>query len=465
MVLMYNQSGSLLWQALYNGPGNFTDKSTAMEIDAAGNVLVTGYSRGLGTDDDIATVKYSPSGQLEWTRRYNGAIDSIDRASAMAIDRQGNIIVTGFSKGSRAGHDIVTIKYNTAGDSLWTRRFSTAGTDEANTVTVDDSGNVFMAGFSGGQLIIIKYNPSGDQSWIAYYNGSNSYDIAVDITLDRSGNVLVLGKSDASLSYSDYATVKYSASGQMLWSARYNGPGSLTDTPVGIAADDSGNVYVTGTSVGDNQVEYDYATIKYSSTGVRRWVKRYDGDALNGQDVPYSIVIDNSRNIYVTGQSVLEGFSSIATIKYNTFGDQVWVAPVSERFTHYHAYSMVLGAAGSVYLAGKKGNDMFAMKSTEISVGTEFVASDAPEDFSLEQNFPNPFNPVTRISYLLPESQKVLIRVYDMLGKEIAVLVNEVKNAGQQFVDFDGRNYPSGVYYYELITEGYREIRSMIMVK
>ena len=91
--------------------------------------------------------------------------------------------------------------------------------------------------------------------------------------------------------------------------------------------------------------------------------------------------------------------------------------------------------------------------------------TEVPSVFSLSQNYPNPFNPVTKISYALPKSGLVTLRVYDILGKEVATLVNEVKNAGSYSVDFGASNFTSGVYFYKLESNGFSDIKKMMLIK
>ena len=110
---------------------------------------------------------------------------------------------------------------------------------------------------------------------------------------------------------------------QESWVARYNGPGNYTDDPAGIAVDASGNVYVTGESSGQGGL-MGYATIKYNSAGEEQWVARYNGPG-NGNDSANAIAVDASGNVYVTGQSLGQGTGiDYATIKYNSAGQQQW---------------------------------------------------------------------------------------------------------------------------------------------
>jgi hypothetical protein len=86
-------------------------------------------------------------------------------------------------------------------------------------------------------------------------------------------------------------------------------------------------------------------------------------------------------------------------------------------------------------------------------------------DYSLSQNFPNPFNPATKINFALPKSGLVTLKVYDMLGKEVSSLVNEVKNAGTYSVDFNAINLTSGIYFYKVNVNGFSEVRKMMLIK
>jgi beta-glucanase (GH16 family) len=91
--------------------------------------------------------------------------------------------------------------------------------------------------------------------------------------------------------------------------------------------------------------------------------------------------------------------------------------------------------------------------------------SGMPAEYHLYQNYPNPFNPETTIRYSLPESGNVTVKVFNMLGKEIATLVNGRKSAGDYKVAFDARNISSGMYFYSISTENYYQVRKMVLLK
>ncbi|NOS86185.1 MAG: T9SS type A sorting domain-containing protein [Ignavibacteria bacterium] len=100
--------------------------------------------------------------------------------------------------------------------------------------------------------------------------------------------------------------------------------------------------------------------------------------------------------------------------------------------------------------------------------GITFVnhtSSDIPNGYFLSQNYPNPFNPLTNIKFDIPKRSNVKISIYDILGKEISVLVNEELNPGIFEVNWDASNFPSGVYFYKIETEDYSESKKMVLLK
>jgi uncharacterized delta-60 repeat protein len=278
-TIKYNSSGDTLWVRTYNGPGNGGDGANAIAVDGQGNVYVTGGSySGVETSDDYATIKYNSAGDTVWVSRYNGPGNFWDRAYAIAVDGQGNVYVTGYSSGSGTDFDYATIKYNSAGIEQWVQRYNGPGYnwDWPKAIAVDGQGNVHVTGYIATvsvspynhDYLTIKYNSAGDTLWVRRYNGPGNYiDRAYAIALDSSGNVYVTGWSYGSGTMDDYLTIKYNPVGVQQWVARYNGPGIFWDDATAIALDGSGNVYVTGYSENVSGTGADYLTIKYVQTG------------------------------------------------------------------------------------------------------------------------------------------------------------------------------------------------------
>jgi len=104
-----------------------------------------------------------------------------------------------------------------------------------------------------------------------------------------------------------------------------------------------------------------------------------------------------------------------------------------------------------------------AVVSTPVNVNS--LVNEIPARFELRQNYPNPFNPKTIISYDLEVKNFVTLKVFNIVGAEVATLVNENQNAGTYSVEFSSGNLPSGVYFYSLITENFSDTKKMIVLK
>jgi len=88
-----------------------------------------------------------------------------------------------------------------------------------------------------------------------------------------------------------------------------------------------------------------------------------------------------------------------------------------------------------------------------------------PTEYSLSQNFPNPFNPITNINYSVPMRNNVELVIFNTLGEKIRILVNEVKNAGNYNVTFDASNLPSGVYFYRISAGEFIQTKKLLLLK
>jgi len=335
-TIKYDSSGTKIWESRYNGPDDHWDMPCAVAVDDSGNVYVTGSSVGSGgyiTGYDYATVKYDGNGNELWVQRYNGPKDLLDAPYGLALDATGGVCVTGISFDSAAAGLLyksayATLKYDTSGNRIWIRRYNgpTNTLDGASGIATDGLGNVYVTGFSDGtgtwlDYAPLKYDSSGNEVWVRRYAGlgEDALDEASAITVDASNNVYVTGYSRHSHNLpddnSDWATVKYTASGDEVWVKRYSGPDALDDEANAIAVSGSGNIYVTGFTC-RRTTSRDYTTIAYGQDGTELWLLEYDGPA-NGVDEALAIAVDGLGNVYVTGSSFDEGtHRDFATIKY-----------------------------------------------------------------------------------------------------------------------------------------------------
>ncbi len=356
ITVKYNSNGEQQWSAIYS---DRPSRVNAIAVDGTGNVYVTGYGSSATGGYNYLTVKYNSSGQQQWVAEYNGPGNSSDYAQAIAADGSGNVYVTGYGYGANGGYNYLTVKYNSSGQQQWVAEYNKLGTDNANAIAVDGSGNVYVTGYGYGatgyyNYLTVKYNSSGQQQWVAEYDGTGNYnDYAYDIAVDGSGNVYVTGYGRGSSGFNNYLTVKYNSSGQQQWVAEYNGPGNSNDYANDMAVDGSGNVYVTGYGRGSSS-NNDYLTVKYNSSGQQQWFAEYNGPG-NGYDYAQAIAVDGSGNVYVAGygRSTYGGYYNYLTVKYNSSGQQQWVAEYNGPGNSLdYAYDIAVDASGYVYVFG-----------------------------------------------------------------------------------------------------------------
>jgi uncharacterized delta-60 repeat protein len=360
VTVKYDATGAQLWTARYDGPGNAEDTPVAIAVDASGNVYVTGTSAGVDTEIDCATIKYNSVGIEQWAARYNRPGNLDDIATALGIDAQGNVYVGGWSliTGTEDEYgipssDYLLIKYNSAGAEQWVAYKEAVDFGIAEAMSIDASGNVYVTGMNSFHYFTVKYDTDGAEQWAV--SSSDRANEVSDLTVDAVGNIYVTGNS-----LQDYATIKYDPAGVQQWVARYNVPEESTDTPSAKAVDAAGNIHVTGTSrrlvIGMSSL--DYATVKYNPAGDQQWVARYE--SRSSRDWAAAMAIDVDGSVVVTGFSEVESSNSynFATVKYDAAGTQVWAV----QYNDGKATAIAVDKAGSIYVTGISAGDYVTIK-------------------------------------------------------------------------------------------------------
>jgi len=360
--------GDQLWVQRYNGPGNGGDNAFAIAVDGGGNVFVAGYSTGTAGVAEYATIKYSDAGVSLWTNRYHGIGTGSDEAHALAVDRNGDVVVTGHSSGSGSDYDYATIKYSGAGVPLWTNRYTIlADTARATAVALDTNGNVFVTGYSdGGGLATLKYSSEGTTLWTNRYVGpAFGGHYASGIAVDGSGKAFVTGFSTGVGSGADFVTVAYSSGGAALWTNRFNGAGNGDDWANAMAIDGSGNVFVTGGSQIGGMTAF--ATLKYSNAGLPLWTNFYQGPGNSPYGGASDIAVDAAGNVLITGTSVGSGtYQDFATIKYSNAGVPLWTNRW-DRLYDDAAIAIAADKSGNVFVTGYTTDD--SLRFDRLTIG------------------------------------------------------------------------------------------------
>ena len=325
LTVKYDPDGNELWAVSYDGPIGMNEEPCDLALSGDGSVHVAGSSTGVETTQS-AIVKYDPDGNELWVARYNRA-PTRTLPVAMAVDPAGDVYVTASSLGYRDDppyeyphDDYTTLKYDRDGSLIWAEHYDgpAVWTDLPADLALDPDGNVIVTGvsftvadFSAGvfrrEFTTLKYDDSGSLLWVETYDSSGSTDSEGQfLTVDASGNILVTGQFISPVPpYSwDIATVKYGPEGVQLWADHYAGPWDGDDVPYAMALDPAGDVYITGACEGSYGYQ-DYLTLKYAAGGGLVWEARYDG-FRDRVDQARSVALDEQGNVHVTGLSHLD---------------------------------------------------------------------------------------------------------------------------------------------------------------
>lgn len=474
-TVKYNSNGNQLWVKRYDNVGGI-DEANSITLDNSGNVYVTGKSQGGASNSDFVTIKYNSNGDVLWLRSYNGLGNGIDNPVIINVDNNGNVFVTGISWGG-SSYDIATLKYDPNGVNQFVIRYNGTGNGDDFPVSMhtDNNGFVYVTGGSEGtgtgyDVVTIMYLQNGTANWIRRYNGpDNSYDFGRSITTDNIGNIIVTGESNFINSGYDYSTLKYNQSGDLLWFKNYNGTGNGDDLGVSVKTDGQNNIYITGSSIGIGTNE-DYVTIKYNSQGIQQWMQRYNGSG-NGRDVPKSMVKGNDNSVYITGASLNSGNFDYATVKYDTSGVEKWVRTYNGNGSGLDAATSIainnqefVIVTGLSYGGSGTGYDYASVKYSQ-STGIQNISNELPGEFMLHQNYPNPFNPVTNIKFDILKAGIVKMSVTDISGKVVSEPLNSNLTPGTYVMDFNASELASGIYFYTLLSNDLRITKKMTVVK
>jgi hypothetical protein len=364
--------------------------ATKVVVDGSGDIYVGGYTKGdlegetnAGSWDGFLA-KYSSSGSRYWTK-LSSTTDS-DRIEGVAVDGSGNVYVIGNTKGGMYGEsnagdwDVFLIKYDSSGDRKWTKLIGTVETDMAYDVAVDTTGNTYITGETEGDLggephsgdrdiFLVKYSSWGTEKWTRLI-GTDNDDCGYGVAMDGSGNIYITGYTEGDLDGNinsggkDIFLVKYNASGTKQWTKQL---GTIeSDIGYGIETDGSGNIYITGGTVGglDGDVwayNWHVFLVRYDSSGNREWIKQY-GTPYKG-DAAREIIIDGSNNIYLAGWT-RGGFdgntnagisgTDVFLVKCDTSGNKHWTKQLGSAFDDW-CNGVAADSSGNVYITGWAG--------------------------------------------------------------------------------------------------------------
>ena len=336
------------------------------------------------------------------------------------------------------------------------------------------------ADFESNTNFLIRYNSSGDTSWVKQFGwmGGMSFPEVKSMIMDTANNLYICSNRTNQYfpAVYSYEVYKYNSAGVQIWNTGYPLGGSGGGA-VGIASDNIYNIFIAGTHGSNSNL------IKYSNSGIQQWVSSYTGPA-SGHYYVSSLTIDTAECIYLIGDIYTYGdttSNNFLTVKYNPLGIKLWEI----QYNHLNFSDIpvkILTDNNNVYAAGNSfsntvPSDIVLIKYSQLVPITP-ISKNIPNQFSLSQNYPNPFNPSTKIKFDIPYSLfegrrsgltevkvDVKLVIFDVLGQQVAELVNQGLSPGTYEVEWNAAGYPSGIYFYTLKTESFSQTKRMVLIK
>lgn len=376
-VSKLSASGELLWQASNSGPERRFDYAYAVAIDPNGDPVVVGGS-AQGGWPTFLTIKYAAAdGRPLWERRWRDVEGG--HGAALAIDAAGDVVVIGMAFKRQIGADYATVKYRGSdGAQLWASTYGRIvnQSDEPAAVALDRHGNVFVTGSSGSSqsshFATVKYDgATGAQQWVALYApmlwGRSVAHFGLDIAVNSQGDPVVTGDSFGER-FQDFATIKYDgATGAQRWVARFDAGISRADQPKALAIDGNDDIYVTGASWWNTPAaDWRMATVKYSGVDGSEVWRAISQSPWAVKESAYAIVL-GAAGVQVAGFAAgADGNFSPSAIAYSpATGAQWWASPFAQSSSdNTAAIALAPAGDGALYLGVRhfNGFDAFFVK-------------------------------------------------------------------------------------------------------
>jgi hypothetical protein len=501
-VAKFNATGSGLDYATYLG-GEAGERSYGIAVDDSGCAYVTGFTFSWNfpvTDEafdpihnsnplwsDVFVVKLSPTGDdliygtfLGGSRGdggYDIAIDDSGCAYVIGDAESNNFPTTpgAFDSTFHGQRDVVVAKFDPTGSILeYATLLGGSSFDYGEGIAVDGSGCAYVTGetqsadfpitfgvfdttFNGGaDAFVVKLDQTASALEYATFLGGISGDRGIGIATDDSGYAYVTGftlstgfPTTAGVfdrghnGLRDVFVTKLNMMGSALEYATFLG-GGADDRGARVVADDSGHVYIAGRT---NSPEFPITAGAFDSTHNGDddvFVAKLDpqGSALeyasflggSEYDWGHGLAVDDSGDLYVAGITRSADFpTTVAAFDTTHNGlDDIFVAKLS---------------------------------LSHITVVSETPTAALPQSCVLNQNYPNPFNPATKITYVIPKDAYVTLKVYNVIGAEVASLLDAHQKAGFYAVRWDARDMPSGIYFCALTADDFKAARKMVLLR
>ncbi|MFZ4592154.1 MAG: T9SS type A sorting domain-containing protein, partial [Ignavibacteria bacterium] len=437
--------GVLQWQAFFDQTNTtLWEKATWVETDNAGNIIVTGtLMSGFSNPVVAASIveKFNSAGTLLWRQVFESSFDG-SQTKKVLIDENNNIYILGTGINGSNGLNLKVKKLSPEGTPLWTY-FNAIGMPLNFKFTPDNGILVIGRGITGSVNGYAKLDRNGNPLWTL--GGVFSTTVG-DAGGDASGNTYIVNL-EYIFNPTQSIVKKLNPAGTEVWSSNY----TIAAQRLEVGTDNM--PVICGYP---NQGSFGSCFVKFNQAGGLVWANM-DADSTFSLMLHAQLKMDSQNNIYLAAGTMTQ----MAVCKVKNNGSSHWTIAVPGAY----ANGIDIGNDFSVYVVG--GNTSGATIRI-LQAGITSVTgntNNVPSQYSLSQNFPNPFNPSTKITFGMSKSGNAELTVFDITGKAVKTLLNKQLSAGTYTVDFNASELPSGAYFYRLEANGFSETRKMLLTK
>jgi len=469
----FAQATDTLWTTILGGSDD--DFGYFAEQTNDGGYILTGWTKSSGAGlNDIWLVKTNSSGDTLWTKTFGGSQD--DNSSCVHQTGDGGYIIFGETVSYGGTYwKAWLIKTEENGDTSWTKLIGQSRHYFIQSGLELSGGNLIFVGYTKASgsaqedIWLVKTDATGDTIWTETIGGTGN-DLSSTIQQTNDGGFIIAASTNSfGVGSYDAWLIRTNADGDTIWTKTFGG--TDTDHASDVKQTDDNGFIIAGStrSFGHANNYNDAWLIRTNSNGDTLWTKTFGGDVHDGA---LSVQQTSDGGFILVGSLGIDSFNrDILLVKTNASGDAMWTKTFggsnwdvgrSIEPTSDGGYII----CGDFYSSGTNNYDIWLLKTEPDPNDVEpLELGNIPKNYILKQNYPNPFNPVTTIEFGVPTNAFVTLAVYNMLGEKEDLIVNEELSAGNYKVNWDAKDFPSGVYFYQLQAGGYNQSNKMILMK
>jgi Secretion system C-terminal sorting domain len=451
-----------LWTRIFGGSGEDWGRSVQQTSDGGFIVAGSNYADLIKTDSD---------GNELWSQSYEGEGQGGGGQWAQQT-ADGGYIITGRTPTIGAGSDVWLMKTDSDGNMVWQQLFGGIGDDYSKSVQQTTDGGYFITGwtysFGAGarDVWLIKTDSDGNEVWSQTFGGTDS-DIGYSGQQTADGGYIITGNTlSFGAGHFDMWLIKTDSNGDEVWSRTFGGTSYECGSSVQQTTD--GGYIITGyAGVADTD---DVLLIKTDSDGNEVWNQTFGGD---GQDSGGSVQQTSDGGYIITGRTISFGAGSedVWLIKTDSNGNEVWNQTFGGTVSDWGESVQQTDDGGYIIVGwtesfGAGHTDIWLIRVAADGTGVDEDLISTPTDYSLDDIYPNPFNPTATLSISLPTASELRVSVFNTVGQEVAIVADGQYTQGHHQLTFDATGLSSGIYFVHTIVPGQmNEMRKVVFMK